>query len=159
MGIFRGTTPQILQDLGVAGATYQITLTLTPEQIRSLNSLPVDLVVPANANTFLAPGEVVFVGAQGSGAYSSAPGPILQYSDTHALVSTLDDAASWDGSVAAVTITAAPLVEGDYSNTAQEFTSQLGLALQITSGGDVTDGDAPCTIILTFTSYDLTGLL
>ena len=156
MGIFRGSTPQILQDLGVAGIEYQITLTLTPEQIRSLNTLPVDIVVPANANTFLAPGQVVFVGSQGSVAYSSAPGFSLQYSDaSHAIPI---DSGSWDGTAGEADCTPDALISMSFANP-EDITSLLGLSLQVIGGNDVTDGDASCTIILTYMSYDLSGLL
>jgi len=157
MGIFRGSTPQILQDLGVAGITYQVTLTLTPEQIRSLNTLPVDIAVPANANTFLAPGQCVFVGAQGSGAYSAAIRPALQYSDATVVCEIDDD--TWDGSASQLAVASDPFQIFD-SGSVSVWLPQVGLSLQVVSAGtDVTDGDAPCTIILTFTSYDLTGLL
>jgi hypothetical protein len=155
MGIFRGTIPQILQDLGVSGIEYQITVTLTPEQIRSLNTSPVDIVVPANANTIVVPGQCVFVGSVGTVAYSSAPDVQLQYSDTNFNKSL--DGGSWDGSAAVVSVIGDAV--GFLGTSAADLTPELGVVLQIIGGADVTDGDAACTIVLTYMSYDLTGLL
>jgi len=132
-----------------------LAVTLQPAQIRTLNSVPVDLVVPATPTTFLAPGQLVFVGKQGTVAYSAAPNPIIQYAG--GLKTVFTDQAAWDGSVPACSLV--PDVSVAQGASGFDAIGLVGLALQLTSGADVTGGDAPLTIMLRYIPYELAGLL
>ncbi len=159
----RASTPSLSNTdwvLVVAGGTgaliapeVTVTLTLTPEQIQGLNSFPVDIVVAADANTFIALGQLVFIGSRDtSGTYSAPPIPSIQYAGGPDLA--IDASATWDGSAVALTLigSVAPAI-------AVDEVASVGLNVQITSSTDVTGGDASCTVILTYRAYNIESFL